>query len=396
MKKLTIMISMILLLSSNVYGLEIEITGPSEVPESSSQQYRCFATTLFGGRIDVTAQATWEEDSSFASISASGVLTADPVNADQTCTITASYGGESDTHSVTIKDVPVNDDTCPDDPYKTEPGVCGCGVADTDSDGDGNPDCTDLDDDDDGIPDDDDDFPDNPDESLDTDEDGIGNNEDDDDDADGVSDEVEDAHPNSGDGNNDKISDSLQNNVITLLSSNGLSYVTLESPAGTSLSSCQAMENPSPNDPPVDINFPYGFFEFTINGIEPGDNTTLKQYFPTDAVIETYYKYGKTPANQTEHWYEFLYDDGETGAEIDGNVVTIHFVDGKRGDDNLTQDSMVIDMGGPGSSATSDEPGEALDSEETDGAATESGGGGGGCFISDLYAGFYQNLQRDR
>ena len=34
-------------------------------------------------------------------------------------------------------------DGCPSDPDKTEPGVCGCGVADTDSDGDGTPDCKD-------------------------------------------------------------------------------------------------------------------------------------------------------------------------------------------------------------------------------------------------------------
>jgi len=32
-------------------------------------------------------------------------------------------------------------DNCPDDPNKTEPGLCGCGTPDTDSDGDGTPDC---------------------------------------------------------------------------------------------------------------------------------------------------------------------------------------------------------------------------------------------------------------
>ncbi|MEM7246103.1 MAG: FG-GAP repeat protein [Acidobacteriota bacterium] len=35
------------------------------------------------------------------------------------------------------------DDGCPDDPAKTEPGCCGCGVADEDRDGDGLPDCFD-------------------------------------------------------------------------------------------------------------------------------------------------------------------------------------------------------------------------------------------------------------
>jgi pimeloyl-ACP methyl ester carboxylesterase len=34
-------------------------------------------------------------------------------------------------------------DNCPDDPNKTEPGVCGCGVVDTDSDRDGTADCID-------------------------------------------------------------------------------------------------------------------------------------------------------------------------------------------------------------------------------------------------------------
>jgi hypothetical protein len=39
--------------------------------------------------------------------------------------------------------VPDCNDGCPNDPNKTEPGVCGCGVADTDTDGDGTEDCND-------------------------------------------------------------------------------------------------------------------------------------------------------------------------------------------------------------------------------------------------------------
>lgn len=37
----------------------------------------------------------------------------------------------------------LDDDACPDDPDKTEPGACGCGVADDDRDGDGAADCVD-------------------------------------------------------------------------------------------------------------------------------------------------------------------------------------------------------------------------------------------------------------
>jgi hypothetical protein len=35
-------------------------------------------------------------------------------------------------------------DCCPNDPLKTQPGICGCGVADDDTDGDGTPDCHDA------------------------------------------------------------------------------------------------------------------------------------------------------------------------------------------------------------------------------------------------------------
>lgn len=44
--------------------------------------------------------------------------------------------------------IPDCNDGCPGDPNKTEPSICGCGIADTDSDVDGTPDCND------GCPDD--------------------------------------------------------------------------------------------------------------------------------------------------------------------------------------------------------------------------------------------------
>jgi OOP family OmpA-OmpF porin len=40
--------------------------------------------------------------------------------------------------------VPDDKDNCPDDPDKTDPGICGCGTPDTDKDKDGVPDCNDI------------------------------------------------------------------------------------------------------------------------------------------------------------------------------------------------------------------------------------------------------------
>ncbi len=48
-----------------------------------------------------------------------------------------------DTECVPIPDSDSKLDCCPDDPDKTEPGVCGCGVEDSDSDSDGFADCVD-------------------------------------------------------------------------------------------------------------------------------------------------------------------------------------------------------------------------------------------------------------
>jgi hypothetical protein len=228
----------------------------------------------------------------------------------------------------------------------------------------------------DGTLDQDDAFPTDSSETSDNDGDGTGDNADTDDDNDGVSDDEENDHPNGGDGNNDTVLDSLQGNVASLLIYNNTSYITMASPAGTSLSSCETVDDLSLEEAIADIVFPYGFFNFTIEGIVSGASTTLILYFPADATLETYYKYGPTPDDPTDHWYEFLYD-GETGAEIDDvdKIITLHFIDALRGDDVLTQDSMIIDLGGPGyvSAGATTPPDDLGD-----------GGGGGGCFINSL------------
>ena len=166
-------------------------------------------------------------------------------------------------------------------------------------------------------------------------------------DEDGVSDEVEDGAPNGGDGNNDGIPDRDQNNVASLPNAEDARYVTLASPDETSLSDVRAVENPSPGDAPPGVDFPVGFFEFAVLGIAPGGNVAVALLLPPGETIDTYYKYGPTPDIPTNHWYEFLLD-GTTGAEILADRVVLHFVDGQRGDDDLTANGEVIEPGSPG------------------------------------------------
>ena len=174
------------------------------------------------------------------------------------------------------------------------------------------------------------------------------------------------------DGNDDGTADSLQDHVVSFHTYDDQNYVTLESPVGTSISNCRAADNPSSTNAPSDVEFSYGFFEFTITGVGNGGATTVIMYFPAGTTFDTYYKFGPTPNNGTNHWYEFLYD-GETGAEISGNVITLHFVDGMRGDDDLTANGIIVDDGAPAVVA-------ATGGGTT--VASDGGGGGGGCFIA--------------
>jgi len=165
-------------------------------------------------------------------------------------------------------------------------------------------------------------------------------------DSDGITDQEENAGPNSGDGNNDGTLDSLQDNVTTLLTYDQGNYVTLTSPAGTTMNNCNALDTPSELGRPSELVFPYGFFDFVITGVN-GGTTTLTLYVPDGDALTTYYKYGPTPDDPSDHWYEFLYD-GQTGAVIDGNTITLYFVDGERGDDDLEANGTIVDQGGPG------------------------------------------------
>jgi subtilisin family serine protease len=250
-------------------------------------------------------------------------------------------------------------DGCPDDPDKTESGSCGCNNPDTDSDGDGTADCND------GCP--------NDSNKTDPGYCGCGIPETDSD-GDGILD-CEEQGPNGDDpnydGNGDDTTDYQQANVTSLFTYDNQYYVTLESPAGTTINNGRGCSNPSEADAPSTKKFPYGFFGFTIEGMGVGGAIIVTLHLPAGATPTSYYKYGQTLNNPNANWYEFLHD-GQTGAEINGNVITLHFIDGMRGDDDLTANGTITDVGGP---AVTIPPND-------NGILPGAGPAGGGCFIA--------------
>ena len=194
-------------------------------------------------------------------------------------------------------------------------------------------------------------------------------------DNDGVSNKEENDGPGNGDGNNDGILDSLQSNVSCLALDNATDYVVLETPPGTSIKNCKAVIEPPDNNYPSGVDFSYGFFSFTVAGIRIGDSTSVTFYFPSETTFNTYSKYGPTPDDPFDHWYEFIFD-GQTGAKLNKNNITLHFVDGKRGDDDLTENRIIVDIGGPGIKANI--------SPEFDSKSDVGGGDSYGCFVGCL------------
>ncbi|BCS97813.1 hypothetical protein DSLASN_34450 [Desulfoluna limicola] len=168
-------------------------------------------------------------------------------------------------------------------------------------------------------------------------------------DDDGISLGEENGAPNGGDGNNDGVPDSFQNHVTSMKTHDGASYVTVVASESTTLSACAAAPVAAENNPPSAVDFDHGSFSFTVNGVAAGGKTEVTLTLSEGVAPDTYYKYGPTPENAEDHWYEFLYDETtETGAKINGNVITLYLVDGERGDADLTANGVIVDPGAPG------------------------------------------------
>ena len=163
-------------------------------------------------------------------------------------------------------------------------------------------------------------------------------------DADGISDSVETGSGSgSEDSNGDGIPDIRQAHVSSFptLLTGGLS---IAAPEGLSLDHISALS--VSNLPPVTTQqFPYGVWEFSLGGLPDGGSASLAVLASQQDPAHGFYCFGPTPENPAPHWYDFSFD-GTTGLQIIGDQVILSFVDGGRGDHDLTANGRITSLGG--------------------------------------------------
>ena len=100
----------------------IEISGPSQVNENDATAFTCTAHFRNGTQANVTGQAGWQVNSRLATIS-DGRLTTGDVPANTACMLTATFGGKTATHVVTIIDtaLPPQEPPPDEEPPPTSP-----------------------------------------------------------------------------------------------------------------------------------------------------------------------------------------------------------------------------------------------------------------------------------
>jgi hypothetical protein len=126
----------------------------------------------------------------------------------------------------------------------------------------------------------------------------------------------------------------------------GTGTATFQTSAGGFSSLTAVAEGSLPSEGKPDLQFPHGFFQFTITDLAPGASVTVTITLPSAVPVGTqYWKYGPEPGNLVDHWYQI-----PIGDDNGDNVITITLTDNGRGDDILTgTDSQIVDQGGPGS-----------------------------------------------
>ncbi len=186
-----------------------------------------------------------------------------------------------------------------------------------------------------------------------------------DEDGDGISDLAEASGPNGGDSNDDGILDGAQENVAHVSVGSSLFDVSISTDADSLvveelISPFEAIDRPGfrtllnaskvstfavkstirMNSPPSGGAVP---ILQTPTGAQA---TTLTLVLSESLPITSYFNFGPTPDNPEAHLYEFLFDE-TTGAEFLEDRILLHFVDGQRGDHDLTVNGVIETLGVP-------------------------------------------------
>jgi hypothetical protein len=142
------------------------------------------------------------------------------------------------------------------------------------------------------------------------------------------------------DGNKDGIPDWQQANVVSMHTYDRKYYITIATPEGTNIFDATVSE--LPKGAPSGYTCSYGLIRFGVSGINPGGSAKVEIILPQGETCTTYYKYDTTSGS----WSDFFFDhDTLTGAEINGNVITLNFTDGLRGDQDGTANGIIMDPG---------------------------------------------------
>lgn len=156
-----------------------------------------------------------------------------------------------------------------------------------------------------------------------------------DDDDDGIGASVENGAPNAGDGNNDGIADADQPEVTSLPAGSGTApYVTIVGPSGSSFVAVEMQ--PLPLTPPPGVGLPLGLLAFELHDVPVGGAVPVEYHMPAGAGITEFWQWDGTT------WADFAWD-GATGAQITGDVATLTYQDGGRGDRDGIANGIIVD-----------------------------------------------------
>lgn len=169
-------------------------------------------------------------------------------------------------------------------------------------------------------------------------------------DSDGACTDIENLAPGE-DGNGDGSPDRDQSHVTTIQTLLGTT-VTFAAEPGMSLDPVYAVSASTATSllaifkspPDQSVHFNNGMHIFSMTGVIGPAGSVVTIHDGASARPTHYYAFGPTPDNPSSHWYDFSFD-GETGAEIKDDRIILHFIDGKRGDDDLTANDSITHTG---------------------------------------------------